>query len=119
MSELSQALAIGAALPKLHAEAVEKVTPLLGVLTISELTQLTEALELRKSQGIIAGNLRELLMEVRNESIRVAEWHMVPDPENHNETCEHKRYKVGKNGGRGTTRHGEIGDPTWLEAWIA
>lgn len=111
MSELSDAMKIAAALPELQRQEIDKLVPLLTRLPIADVMTLREAIEQKGTRS-----LRESLMAVKGEKVRVAEWHIVHDPEVHNDRCEHKRYEVG-NFNRVT--HGEIGDATWLEAWIA
>ena len=104
-TELQQAMQVAAALPELQRQEVATLEPLLWRLPISDVIALREAIEQRGTRS-----LRESLMAVRGESVRVAEWHVIDG------RCEHKRYDVGNHS---RARHGEIGDPTWLEAWIA
>jgi hypothetical protein len=111
MSELAQAMQVASALPALQKESIERLIPLLSRLPISDVIALADAIEQKGTR-----TLRESLMAVRGEKVRVAEWHMVYDPEVNNERCEHKRYSVGTHS---RANHGKIGDETWLEAWIA
>lgn len=104
-SELQQAMQVAAALPGLQRQEVAKLEPLLWRLPIADVMALREAIERKGTRS-----LRESLMAVRGESVRVAEWHVVDG------RCEHKRYEVGN---YNRARHDEIGDATWLEAWIA
>ena len=99
MSQLAEAL------PNLQSEAIENLVPILNGLPIADLHDLAKAI---KNRGALT--LRESLMKVRDEHIRVAEWHVIDG------RCEHKRYSVGS---IRKARHGNIGDETWLEAWIA
>jgi hypothetical protein len=113
MSELAQAIRVAAMLPELQRQQLERVAPLLARLPIAELAQLGDAIERRSTPGdpCQTRSLRECLMIVRDEHVRVAEWHVLEN------RCEHKRYSVGN---YNRAKHGEIGDaPTWLEAWIS
>lgn len=111
MGELAQAMQIAAALPQLQRDAIERLTPLLSRLPISDVMALADAIEQKGTRS-----LRASLMAVKGERVRVAEWHVVHDAEVHADRCEHRRYSVG---GQDRAQHGEIGDATWLEAWIA
>jgi hypothetical protein len=106
MSELAQAMQLAAALPELQRQELERLAPLLKRLPIADVSLLADAIEQKGTRS-----LRESLMAVRGEVVRVAEWHV--DDENR---CQHLRYGVGN---VKQARHGEIGDATWLEAWIA
>lgn len=110
MSELQDAMRVGAALPKLHAKELAALVEVLGKLTISDMVTLRLVLT-EPEHGYRRGmSLRQSIMHERGEMVRVAEWHVIDD------RCEHKRYSVGN---VHKARHGEIGDQTWLEAWIA
>lgn len=117
MSELAQALRVAAALPELQRQEVGRASALLYRLPIAEVSQLADAIEQRAAAGGAAsGNLREWLMRVRGEVVRVAEWEV------RDNRCEHRQYAAGeRDTRRGTNRAGigEIGDATWIEAWIA
>lgn len=107
-SELGEALQIAAALPQIQKEQVERASRLLYRLPIAEVAMLADAIEKHYALGV---SLRAALMKVRGEKVRVAEWQV--DAEGR---CQHKRYAVGSTD---RANHGEIGDETWLEAWIA
>ena len=104
-SELQEAFAIAAALPKLQEEQLARLIPLLKRRPIADLCELAEAFERYPQDSI-----REGVMKVRGEKVRVAEWHMV------DHRCQHKQYAEGN---VRTARIGEIGAPTWIEGWIA
>lgn len=114
MSELREAMAIAAAMPKLKTEAKERVVKALDRLTISDLHLLADSIEQEYANApsfqSANGQLAAAIMKKMDVKVRVAEWHEVDG------RCEHKQYAIGK-----TTRAriGNIGDPTWIEAWIA
>ena len=107
-SEFAEAMQIAAALPQIHHQELERVTPLLRRLTISDLSLLGGAISQHYSLGT---SLREALMQANGEKVRVAEWYV-----DREQRCQHRRYAEG-NANR--AKHGQIGDETWLEGWIA
>ena len=113
-SELAEAFAISAAIPRLHAEAHAKASEAIKSLSVSDLHLLADAVNQHyKSAGTFqsaTGTLAVAIMKKLGVKLRVAIWHMV------NNRCQHKQYEIG------TTvkaRIGEIGDQEWIEAWIA
>ena len=101
---------------QLQDDAIERAIAGLRKLPISDVLDLAETLETgdwRRTPSFQSPrcNLAAMLLQHSGMKVRVAEWHV--DNEGR---CQHKRYTVGS-----TTRarHGEIGDDTWLEAWIA
>ncbi len=107
-SEFAEAMSIAAALPQIQKQEIERLLPLLHRLPIAEVSCLADAIEKHWTLGV---SLREALMKVRGEKVRVAEWHV--DAEHR---CQHRRYAEGNHN---RAKHGEIGDAPWLEAWIA
>jgi hypothetical protein len=114
MSELREALAVAAALPQLKQDAMKRVESVLSRLTISDLHLLADSIEQEYPRAgsfqSSTGTLAVAIMRKLGVKVRVAEWHVVEG------RCEHKQYEVGS-----TTRAkiGQIGDKTWIEAWIA
>lgn len=114
MSELSEAMELAAALPRLKREAMARATEAIARLTISDLHLLADAVEQEYAQSgsfqSANGALAVAIMRKLGVKVRVAEWHVVDG------RCQHKQYNVGT-----TTRAriGNIGDQTWIEAWIA
>ncbi|HLY24364.1 MAG TPA: hypothetical protein VKT83_18005 [bacterium] len=107
-SEFAEAMQIAAALPQIQAQELARLDPLLRRLTISDVSLLADAIEKHYRLSV---SLRAAIMQAKGEKVRVAEWHVDAD-----RRCQHKRYAVGNTG---RAKHGEIGDETWLEAWIA
>lgn len=105
-SELQEAFEIAAALPKLQEEQLQRLIPLLKRRPIADLCELAEAFERYPQDSI-----REGVMKVRGEKVRVAEWYI--DAEHR---CQHKQYAEGN---VRRAKIGQIGDPTWIEGWIA
>jgi hypothetical protein len=99
----------------IQADYIARIDARLVRLTLSDLALLAETLEeynLNSAPHFQSANgyLPAAIMQKMGVKVRVAEWHVVDG------RCQHKRYAVGQ-----TTRAkcGEIGDETWLEAWIA
>ena len=111
---LREAVQITTALPEIHKRELVRATASLNRLTVNDLSLLADALETHYAKAgafqSATGTLAVAIMKALNVKVRVAEWEVVDG------RCEHKRYTIGS-----TTRarHGEIGDETWLEAWIA
>lgn len=95
-------------LRRLQQEQIDRVAALLRRLPIADVHALGNAIEHHYAGST---NLRAALMKERGEKVRVAEWYM--DTEHR---CQHKRYAEGNSQ---RAKHGEIGDASWLEAWIA
>jgi hypothetical protein len=99
----------------LQHDAVERATKLLYRLPISDVMHLADAIEKHYGHAgtfqSATGTLAVALMHELGVKVRVAEWHV--DAQG---CCQHTRYAIGS-----TTRArcGEIGDESWLEAWIA
>lgn len=102
------------------AQAVEALTGRIitairaGKVTIADLGVIANVCEsgyrsYPSTQSPNAG-LSAAFLRAQGVQVRVAEWHIV------NNRCEHKRYALGNNS---RARFGEIGEETWLEAWIA
>lgn len=114
MSEITEALTIAALIPKLHAKAVERASAAICRLPVNDLHVLADAIENYYATAPTfqsgTGALAVAIMKELGAHVRVAEWHVVDG------RCEHKQYNVGS-----TTRAkiGEVGDSTWIEAWIA
>jgi len=104
MSELREALAIAAALPEIQRQQLDKLIPLLKRIPISQLADAIAAIERHHELTF------DSLMRVQGKRVRVAIWHMVEN------RCEHKEYTVGNTQ---RARIGNIGDPEWVEGWIA
>ena len=114
-TEIVSIFEIGAAMAAIHAQELAKATEAIKHLPASDLATITKACATLYPRG--TDTLLESIMRAEGKKIRVAEWYMRPnDTEGHAPTCEHKRYAVGN---IRKARHGEIGDETWLEAWIA
>jgi len=113
-SELAEAFEIAAALPELKRQALARATTALAGLTISDLHLLADAIEQEyPTAGTFqsaTGGLAVAIMRQLGVKVRVAVWHVL------NGRCEHKQYTIGT-----TVRAkiGEIGNPEWVEAWIA
>ena len=114
MSEFREAMQIGAALPQLKRDAVERATKALNRLTISDLHLLADSIEQEYSAAgnfqSSTGQLAVAIMRKLGVKVRVALWHVVEG------RCEHKQYAIGNTV---RARIGEIGEETWIESWIA
>jgi len=104
MSELREALALAAALPEIQKQQLDKLLPLLKRIPISQLSDAITAIE--QHHELTADSL----LKTSGKKVRVAVWHEVEH------RCQHKQYSVGNTQ---RAKIGEIGDPEWIEAWIA
>ena len=104
MSELSEAMALSAALPAIQKQLLDELVPLLKTVPLAHLSNAIAAI--RQHHGLD----HESLMRVSGKVVRVAVWHMVDN------RCEHKAYNVGN---VHRARIGEIGAQEWIEGWIA
>lgn len=114
MSELKEAIQIAAALPEIHRREMARATTALRRLSISDLALLADSLETEYAKAgtfqSSTGTLAVAIMRTLGVKVRLARWHVV------NNRCEHKEYMVGSTI---RARIGKIGDPEWIEAWIA
>jgi len=104
MSELREALALAAALPQLQQQLLDELIPLLRRIPLAHLSDAIQAI--KEHHGLNY----ESLMRVKEAKVRVAVWEM------RDNRCEHKQYQVGN---VQRAKIGEIGEPEWIEAWIA
>ena len=105
MTELSEALALSAALPKIQEQLLAELVPLLKTVPLSHLSDAITAI--RQHHGLTY----EAFMRATGKVVRVAVWEMRAN------RCEHKQYNVGN---VHRARIGEIGaEEGWVEAWIA
>jgi len=104
MSELREALALSAALPKIQEQLLAELVPLLKTVPLSHLSNAIAAI--KQHHGLD----HESLMRVSGKVVRVAVWEMREN------RCEHKQYAVGN---VHRAKIGEIGEESWVEAWIA
>jgi hypothetical protein len=105
MSELREAMALAAALPKIQQHQIDRLLPLLKHIPISHLADIADSIE--KYHEVTY----ESLMRVKDKHVRVAVWYV--DAE---QRCQHKSYNVGN---VHNARIGNIGDSEWVEGWIA
>ena len=104
MSELREAMAIAAALPEIQKQQLDKLIPLLKRIPISQLSDAISAIE---QHGELS---YDSLMRVQGKKVRVAVWHEV------DRRCQHKDYAIGNTS---RAKICNIGDPEWVEGWIA
>ena len=113
-SELQEAFAVAAAIPKLHADAVERLNALLSRVPVSTIHTLCDAIE-KHSNGYPVD--LSAIMKAYGVKLRVALWEVRDGRCFHAEVGERTLYEVGN------TKMAEIKDVDtdgrWISAWIA